>query len=350
MADRGYDVHVVTSPGALATDFSRTEPATMHAVEMTRQVSPIADQRALRELRKLMLRLRPDVVHAGTPKGGLLGMIAAAATRVPRRIYHVRGLPLLTAAGRLRTVLRATESVACLCAHDVVTVSASLADAMRASAIAGAGRARVLASGSSNGVDTERFVPGRSKLEARVELGLPEHAEIVACVGRLVRDKGIEELLEAWRSLRREGRVLFLVGPVEERDPLGDSVLQEIEKDPSIVHLPFTEDMPTVYAASDLVVLPSRREGFPNVPLEAAAMALPVVTTDAVGCVDSVVPNQTGAVVSVQHPQELERAMRTYLDDPELRLRHGQAGRARVLEEFAPHRIWSALDGLYREG
>lgn len=347
VAQHGFDVHVACAPGEKLQEFSRAHPVTPHGIELTRTVSPAADLRSLAEMRALIRRLRPDVVHAHTPKGGLIGMMAAASERVPRRIYHLRGLPLITARGVMRKVLWTTESISFSCAHRVLAVSSSLARAAEDAGILGSSKSKVLAGGSGNGVDARgRFDPTRapSSEAARAKFGLPGDRVVVTYVGRLVRDKGIAELLAAWESIASRGDVvLFVVGPFEDRDALPAELVRRITSSTSIHHLEFTEDMPTVYAASDVVVLPSHREGFPNVPLEAASMGLPVVTTDAVGCVDAVVDGRTGRVCALGDVEALERAITSYLDSPETRRSHGAAGRQRALVDFDPQRIWREL-------
>ena len=351
MRDRGFDFQVASAPGPHLDEFCAAHDVEGHAIPMSRQITPRTDVAAVAHLVGVIRRIQPDIVHAHTPKGGLVGMIAAATARVPVRIYHMRGLPYLTATGAMRRVLWGTESTSCGLAHRVIAVSDSLARAAQDARFVGASRIRVLAGGSSNGVDAHgRFDPARapSKETARQKLGLDVGHDVVTYVGRLVGDKGIAELVEAWQQLRdRPGTTLFLVGPHEERDALPNGLRERISRDPTIVHLEFTEDMTSVYAASDVVVLPTYREGFPNVPLEAASMQLPVVTTDAVGACDSVVDGKTGAIVPVRDGRALGRAMARYLDDLELRRSHGQAGRARVLESFLPERIWSELHAEY---
>jgi glycosyltransferase involved in cell wall biosynthesis len=350
VSNEGFDVHVACAPGPQLDEFAATRPVTTHAIELSRRVDPRGDLASLTAMARLIREVRPDIVHAHTPKGGLIGMMAAAACRVPKRIYHLRGLPLLTATGPMRRVLWTTESISFASAHRVLSVSHSLADAVRDAHIVGASKARVLCGGSGNGIDTRRFDPKNAPTRAasRAAFALdPDHL-VVACVGRLVRDKGIPELLRAWAGIRTRGdATLFVVGPLEERDALRPEEVEQLQSDPTIRHLPFTEDMPAVYAASDLVVLPSHREGFPNVPLEAAAMCLPVVTTDAVGCRDAVVEGETGQIVRVGDAVGLERAIVGYLASESLRREHGEAGRRRAVRDFDPEQIWRALVAEY---
>lgn len=354
MKARGMDVHALSSPGRELHAFAEAEDVTVSAVPMPRRLTPVRDLVAIAAMVRAIRRIQPTIVHAATPKGGLLGTIAATIARVPIRIYHVRGLPMETATGVRRSLLRTTEWVACHLAHRVLCVSHSVREVVVSERICPAERVRVLAGGSGNGVDAGgRFDPSRlsphARSETRARLGIPADARVIGFIGRLVRDKGVVELAEAWRAVRDAcpDAHLLLVGPFEERDPVPDSVERELRWD-ARVHLTGEDwDTPELYAAMDVVALPSHREGFPNVALEAAAMRLPVVTTYASGCRDAVVHDETGALVPVRDGSALASALLMYLGNPALRARHGDAGRARVLAAFRQEAVWSALHDEY---
>jgi glycosyltransferase involved in cell wall biosynthesis len=172
---------------------------------------------------------------------------------------------------------------------------------------------------------------------------------VVGFVGRLVREKGVVELWDAWRTLRAElpDLRLVLVGPREPHDPIPAEVARALELDPRVLLAGSDRDTPRWFRAMDVVALPSWREGFPVVPLEAAAVALPVVATEVPGCVDAVVDGVTGRLVPPRDAVALAAALRAYLVDPALRARHGSAARARVLADFDQRRIWDALHAEY---
>ena len=210
----------------------------------------------------------------------------------------------------------------------------------------------VLGSGTINGVDaTGQFNPSRfvaTRAQTRNQLGIPEGASVVGFVGRIVRDKGIIELVQAWKSLSAvlPNLHLLVVGPFESHDPLPAVVSSALQNDPRIHLTGLLDDAAPLYAAMDLVVLPTYREGFPTVALEAAAMALPIVATRVPGCIDAVQDGSTGTLVPTRDPRALTDAIRTYLGDALLRQRHGEAARERVLRDFRPESVWEAH---YRE-
>jgi glycosyltransferase involved in cell wall biosynthesis len=354
MKERGIDVHVLSSPGEDLDEFSGREAVPAHSLAMSRAISPIEDAVSLWGICKLLGRIRPDIVHTHTPKASLLGLLAAWMTRVPARIYHVHGLPLVTASGLKRRILRITERVSCALATKIFCVSPSVRGVMVEEGLVSGKQVRVLRGGSINGVDAAGvFDPSRYPPQARQEVrdrfGIPHDAVVLGYVGRIVRDKGWQELAAAWRRLRNAYPQLHLlvVGPFEVEDAVSEDVRRLLHEDPHIRLVGVDWNTAPLYRAMDLLVLPTYREGFPVVPLEAAAMELPVVATRVPGCVDAVRDEETGILVPPRDPEALESALRRYLDEPALRRRHGQAARARVLRDFRQEVIWKAVHDEY---
>ncbi len=353
---RGYHTTIVTSPGPALDAFLASEGCPGFAVDLPRRVTPLQDLAALARLVRIIRKVRPDIVHAHTPKGGLWGMMAATAARVPKRIYHMRGLLLATAKGPSRLVFHVTERVSCNLASRVLCVSHSLRKVAIDFGLTSPDRIQVLLGGSGQGIDaTHEFFPGVVSGERlatlRSDLSIPADSPIVLFVGRLVRDKGIIDLAEAWRDIVSSvpSARLLLVGPYEPRDPVPPDVRRRLEQDPTVRHVGWTEKPAPYYALANVTVLPTYREGFPNVPLESAAMEVPVVATRIPGCVDAVADGETGTLVSTGSPAALADAILSYLRDPDRAGRHGEAGRKRVLAQFQREKIWDAIADVYDE-
>jgi glycosyltransferase involved in cell wall biosynthesis len=355
MKQQGFDIYALSSSSEMLSQFGDQEQITVKAVNMPRRITPFKDLLAIVQIWQYLRQLRPHIVHASTPKGGLLGIVAAWLARSPVRIYHMRGLPLETARGYKRWLLWLSEKVSCSLAHQVICVSRSLREVAISEGLCPVNKIKVLLGGSSNGVDaSDRFNPAHVNVNAAQEIrqayGIPTDALVVGFVGRIVRDKGMEELVQAWEILRDEfpHLHLLLVGPFEPQDPISSNAEQTLKQDPRIHLTDRVSTLPPFYAAIDILTLPTYREGFPNTPLEAAAMQLPVVATRVPGCVDAVQDWVTGILVPPRDAVALADAIRIYARKPELRYQHGQAGRDRVLRDFRQEAIWEAFHQEYK--
>lgn len=350
MRSAGFDVTVMSggSEDALGRASSAEGAHAVH-LPLVREVRPWRDLRALFALLGALIGARPDVVLYGTPKAGLLGALASWALGVRVRVYTLRGLRYETARGFGRRALIAAEKLVCAMSHSVVCVSPSLLARAQDDGVIGRTHAVVLGAGSSNGVDTEWFRPPvhGERAAARETLGLPAEATVIAFVGRLTHDKGIEDLLEAFAEaiLGRNDLWLLVVGDMEPGDPVSRQAADRLGAQPHVVHVPFMADVRDVYAAADILALPSYREGFPNAPLEAAASGVPSVVYGCTGCVDAVVDGATGRIVPVGDRAGLSAAFRALADDSELRRRMGDAARERACREFDRARVHKLLEG-----
>ncbi len=262
----------------------------------------------------------------------------------------MHGLPLMTATGLKRRILRWSERTACRLAHQVYCVSPSLREVAIAEGLCPAEKIKVVERGSIDGVEAEtRFNPRRlaadTRQEVRARYQIPPDALVAGFVGRIVRDKGLIELVRAWHVLREEFPALhfLLAGAFESQDPVPAEVEAVLRSDPRIHLAGEVIDMPSMYRAFDLLVLPTYREGFGTVLLEASALELPVIATRIPGCVDAVRDGDTGLLVPAHDAEALTAAFRNYLRDPDLRRRHGQNGRQRALDDFAPEIIRESL-------
>jgi len=349
LREAGFQVTLVSNPGELLDRVAASEGVESRAIPMQRQIAPAKDLISLIRLWLLLRRLKPDMVEFSTPKAGLLGTLAARFCGVPARIYMLRGLKLETATGFKRLVLLTAEKLAAASAHVVLCNSQSLRAKALALGVAPAAKLYLLGGGSSNGVDMDVYSPGTTDVRARY--GLPHDAHVVGFVGRLTRDKGLPELVEAFDSiLRAEPKAhLLLVGWFDaSEDLLGEAVRARIESHPRIQMTGFVEGTAAFYRAMDVMVLPTWREGFPNAVLEAAATGIPVVTTMSTGSRDSVVPEVTGLLIPPGYPEAISEAVIKLLRDPERRMRMGLAARAWVLEHYVKDRVLGSTTAYYR--
>lgn len=344
MSQRGFEIHTIASPGKRLAEVGRRDGAVTHSIRISRTISPCADIISIIRLLFCLREIKPDIVHLSTPKAALLGAIAAWAARVPIRIFFVRGLITETTRGLRRGVFRLLETLTARLCHQHICVSHSLLAFARSESILTEKQGIVLVNGMSNGIDTGRFDPTITAHNEAVLNTADEDILIIGFVGRLARDKGIEELAQSWGLLREEypHLRLLLVGPWETE--IANDLSAGLESDSRVWMTGFVDDVIPYYCAMSLFVYPSHgTEGFPNSPMEAAAMGLPVVASRVVGCVDAVQDGVTGALIPPHDPTALTDAIRLYLNNPDLRHRHGQAGRERVLREFRQETIWEAL-------
>lgn len=350
----GLAIDVICGPGEGIEEFERREDVRVYVVPMARRIDPVADLVAVREMRRLYRRLSPNIVHAHTPKGGLLGVLSARSARVPLVVYQLRGLRLATLRGGRRALFSAIERTSLNLAHGVIANSHSLRAEVLDLGLARPEQVVVLGAGSGNGVDARgRFDPARvpvsRRREIRAALGVPDDDVLFLFAGRLVNDKGIRELAEAWRRIAqsRPRAHLALVGWPDDTDPVPPNVLETFDASRRAHRQPAAKDMASWYAASDVVVLPTYREGMPNVLLEASAMARPIVATKVAGCVDCVLDGRTGLLVPPRDPVALERAMLRLESDPLLRADLGRHGRDHALDAFQPEALWTEQARYY---
>jgi lipopolysaccharide/colanic/teichoic acid biosynthesis glycosyltransferase/glycosyltransferase involved in cell wall biosynthesis len=345
---------LVSSPGELLDQVTGQDGASRIAILMQREISPLRDLISLYKMFATMKRVNPALVDVSTPKAGLLGGVAAWCAGVPCRVYTLRGLRLETMTGLKRALLWATEWVSCHCAHRVVCISPSLRARAVDLKLVHPTKTAILANGS-RGVDLVRFAPHnlkRREAEAiRKSLGIAEHELVVGFVGRLVKDKGTGELVDAFRrtKVNHTNARLLLIGDFEPGDPVDAEVRQYIESASEIVRLGFVADTAPYYGVMDIFALPTYREGFPGVVLEAQASGVPVVTTNATGAIESIIDGVTGLLVPVGDSTSLARAIDKLLNDKETRARMGRAGRERMERDFRRESIWQAQVQMYSE-
>lgn len=347
----GYKVFLLGPKGGFLEEYCADEGCTHVPIKIAREISVVRDLLSLWHLFRAIRKIRPDVINVGTPKMGLLASVAAYLVHVERRIYTCRGLRYEHESGFVRWLLKTMERISCACAHDVICISPSLMERVLQDGIAPQRKLHVVEQGSSNGVDLRRFdrdLINESRRQSLVEdMGLKGRF-VIGFVGRLADRKGIRELYEAFTSVRRlEHRVSMVLLGVEEERQISDRALLERMKEDPDVHLEgFQEDVPLYMSTFDVFVLPAWWEGFGTALIQAAAMAIPVVTTDVTGCRDAVSSGFNGIMVPPKDSALLGDAIEIYLSDPALRKEHGENGRVWA-SRFRSEIIWDGIEAVY---
>jgi glycosyltransferase involved in cell wall biosynthesis len=356
LVNRKWRVSVICGGNkALLPDQEELEGVSVYHVPMRREIDPIRDIFALGRLLRLLRRLDPVVVNAGTPKAGLIGMIASRLAHIPVRIYHLHGLRLETATGCKRRLFLLTERAACWCSQKVLCVSPSLKKRAVELGICGAQKLAVLGSGSCVGVDIADYVRTPERLAAaaalRAKLQVPSDAPVLGFIGRLTKDKGIMELLDAFALIREKlcRAYLLLVGPFEDGDRIPEQARREIVENPYIRHVDWTDDPRPYFHVMNVFVLPTYREGLPGVLLEATAAETPIVATRATGVVDVVVDEETGLLSPIGDARSLaDNGLRVLLN-PSVGRELTRRARRKIEAEFSREEVLQHLELFYRE-
>lgn len=323
---------------------------TWFTVPLRRNIAVCADLVSLVRLTRLMLSVRPDIVNVTTPKAGLLGALAAWCARVRIRIYTVRGLRYETVYGIKRLTLMMAERIACASATHVICISNSVKEQLLADRIAAPQKTLVLGTVASEGINYRLLdaplVPAEA-LRIRTTMQCDSRSVVIGFVGRITRDKGIHELVEAFLRLRaaRDNVILMLVGDFESDDPISEDVKHTILTSPDIHWMGYRSNCYPYFHALDVFAFPSYREGLGTVLLEAGAAYRPVVASRTTGIVDAVIDGETGILVQVRSSEALFAALLRLVDDADLRATMGLRGRERVEREF-DYRF--GLEALYR--
>lgn len=340
----GYDVCIVSSPGPELERVGHEMGARVRSLPMTREVSPLADLVSLVQWLRVCFSERPALVICATPKASLLGLLAGKATRASRRLYYLGGLRLEGEQGGRRRLLAATERLTSWASTEVVANSPSLASRCLELRLAPRHKLRQTRPGSSHGVDSNHFSPRLPDVELADELGLDRSVPVIGFVGRLTHDKGIDCLISAMGLLHADDINCQLLVVGAQNEPDSAIYLDKLESTGEHVFaVGAVDDVRPYFALMDVHVLPSLREGFPNVVLEASAMGLPTVTSDATGAVDSVRDGETGVIVKTQDARGLADAIRALVSDPERASRYGAAARTWVITDFRPESVVRTL-------
>ena len=349
MQQQGFEVIMLSSDGPEVKELEKQEQCKHIVVPFTRKISPLQDFICLIKLVGLFRKIKPDIVHTHTPKAGLIGMLAARLAFVPVRLHTVAGLPWMETKGTMRKLLRLMEKLTAGCAHRIYPNSFMLRDFLTQQKIA-TGKMKVLGNGSSNGIDCNIFSvnPGikATTTQLRANEKISSDAWVWIFVGRLVKDKGIGELLDAFQVVNEKfpGDRLWLLGEEEPAlDPLDAKHIEILHSHSQVRCWGFIKDIKPYLAAAQVLAFPSYREGFPNVPLQAGSMGCMLLLSDINGCNEIVHHGINGLLVPPKSTDQLTKAMLSIRLDPVKRSEYADAIRKHILANYDQQKLWHTL-------
>lgn len=347
-----FDVLAVSGYDADLETVKNREEVSVVSVTMKRSIAPFQDLISLYRLYKLFKKERPTIVHSITPKAGLLSMVAAKYANVPVRIHTFTGLVFPAKKGLFQKILILMDKVLCWHATHIIPEGAGVKQDLLDYKITKK-PLEVIANGNVNGIDTTFFnsntISEQQQQNLRNELGIDSSDFVFVFIGRLVADKGINELVRAFLSLKIPNCKLLLVGPYETEDPLQPETLKAIQQNDSILSVGFQHDVRPYLVISDCLVFPSYREGFPNVVMQAGAMGLPSIVTDINGSNEIIIEGFNGTIVPAKNVTALSNAMIRIKEDETWRNQLQSNARSSIISRYEQELVWEALLIKYKE-
>lgn len=343
-----FEVTAVSSEKEALERLGKRLNVRTYFTEMTRKITPYKDLISVYTLYRFFKKEKPSIVHTHTPKAGVAGMLAARLAGVPVRLHTVAGLPLLETSGIKRKVLELVEMITFASATKVYPNSFRIAEILIENNYVSVKKVHVIKNGSSNGIDTAFFDPAVisevEKNELRASLKIPKEAFVFVFVGRLVGDKGINELINSLMRFNNPNVYLLLVGPLEtDLDPLSERSILEIESNENIVSVGYQTDVRPYFAISDALVFPSYREGFPNVVMQAGAMGLPSIVSNINGCNEIIEEGMNGIIVPVKNVDALFDAMQLMVNDVMFKNKLKENSRSSIVNRYQRKDMWKAI-------
>lgn len=348
-----YNIVGITSPGKTISDIKSDEGIQVIEVEMSRSITPFKDLRSLFKLYEIIKKEQPFIVHSHTPKAGTLGMLASKLAGVPHRLHTVAGLPLLETTGVKRMILDIVEKITYACATKIYPNSFGLKEIIIVNKYTKKEKLKVIGNGSSNGIDVDYFSAENLKPEALInlknELKISKEDIVFIYVGRLVTDKGLNELVSAFKRINISNVKLLLVGTYEHKlDSLKITTLDEIKDNENIIFIGWQIDVRPYMTISNVLVFPSYREGFPNVVMQAGALNLPSIVTNINGCNEIICHDYNGLIIPVKDEEKLYIAMMELINNPKKRNLMAKASRKMICDNYRHDVIWDALLKEYK--
>jgi glycosyltransferase involved in cell wall biosynthesis len=352
--NKHYEVVGVSGHDSDLDIVAKREKIRIVSIVMSRSINLLKDIKALVQLYLLFKKEKPLIVHSITPKAGLLSMIAAKLAGVPIRIHTFTGLIFPSKKAFLQRLLIFMDKVLCKCATHIYPEGEGVKNDLIHYKITSK-PLKIIANGNVNGIDTDYFDPEvvsvKEKEQLKKELGISVTDFVFIFVGRLVSDKGINELITAFSKLSQENKncKLVLVGPMEEMlDPLEQETVNETENNNNIITVGFQEEVRKYYAISDALVFPSYREGFPNVVLQAGAMGLPSIVTNINGCNEIIKNNINGLIIPVKNSEAIFVAIKKMMEEDSFRNNIQQNARQMIVSRYEQQVVWDAILKEYK--
>ena len=351
-----YEVIAVSSEKEYLIRCAKNEGVRFKHIEMTRKITPIKDFISLIKLISFLKKERPLIIHSHTPKAGILAMLASKITNIPIRLHTVAGLPLMEEKGSKKKLLELIEKLTYSFSTFVFTNSNGLYKYIIENNYVSKNKLKVIGNGSSNGVDINYFSPTsvsvKEKEKLKLSLGILENDFTFVFVGRIVADKGINELINAFDTISFQNNAikLLLVGEQESHlDPLNENTLKLISTNKNIIKTGFQKDIRPFLAVSDALVFPSYREGFPNVIMQAGAMELPVIATNINGCNEIIVNEKNGVLIELKNNGAIVKAMVRLIEDEAFYKNLKSNARSMIVSRFERKVICEKILYEYKE-
>lgn len=338
-----FKVIAVSGKGTDLEEVKEREKVEVLEIEICRKISPFKDLVSLILLYKALKKNKPEIIHSITPKAGLLSMLAGKMAGVPIRMHTFTGLIFPTRKGSMKKLLIKMDQLLCWAATNIYPEGNGVKNDLITYRITKK-PLKVIANGNVNGIDLEYYNSVYDQdfiLNLKKKLNIDEKDFVFIFVGRLVKDKGLNELIKAFRKLNNEETKLLLVGSFEhDLDPLEEEVYKEIENNKNIIAVGFQKDVRPYFAISDALVFPSYREGFPNVVMQAGAMSIPCIVTDINGSNEIIINGENGIVIPVKDIEAISSGMRELIENPSFYLKMKNKSRSMIADRYSQELVW----------
>ncbi len=345
-----FDVTLISSPERALYETADFNKVKSHGIKMAREISLLSDLISLFKLVIYFFKNQPDILHANTPKGSLLSLTAARICKIPTRIYYIHGLRYQGTTGLKKRLLMVMEKISCYFSTEIIAVSKGVRDVLQNDKITKK-KVTVIWNGSANGIDLNYFDPSHSDVQdIRPAYAIAEDEFVFGFLGRLVGDKGINELVEAFNQLNSEYPKikLLLVGSYEDHlDPLREETISIIRRNGNIIEAGVQYDVRSHIKTMDLLVFPSYREGFGIVLMEAAAMNVPAICSDIIGCNEIIEDHVNGFLIPQRNQKALYSKMKYCLDHPAQVSQMSKVTRQMIAAKFEQEKLWAKTIEFY---